>query len=70
MRASIFDEPVHTSQNVLLYRLAHRAMLIVGKDDHIFPFIAKVLDEIGRHVPNIANASPKLPALTKVVDAY
>jgi len=66
----LFGEPVHSSENVLLRWLAHGVLLIVGKDDHILPFIAKVLNEIGGHVPDIVDASPKLSTLTKVVDAY
>lgn len=66
----VLDEPVHRPQDVLLRRLAHRVLLVVCEDDHVFPLIAVVLDKVPRHVPDVVDASPELTALAKVVDAY
>lgn len=66
---SIFDEPMHCAQNILLGRLAHGVLLVVGQYDHVFTSVSKVLGKIGRHVANIVDASAKLAALAKIVDA-
>lgn len=69
VRPGILDQPVHGPQYVLLRRLAHGILLVVGKDDHVLALVAKMLDEIGRHVPDVVDAPPQLAALAKVVDA-
>jgi hypothetical protein len=62
------DKPVHRTQNVLLGRLAHRVLLVIGEYDHVFSPIAKVLHEVGCHVANVVDTSPQLAPLTEVVD--
>ena len=69
IRACFFNKPMHSSEDVLLRRLAHWVLLIVCKNDHILPFVAKILDEIARHVSDIVNATSELSALSEVVDA-
>jgi len=44
VRPRILDQPMHSPENVLLRRLTHRVLLIIRKDDHIFPFVAEVLN--------------------------
>lgn len=66
---SVLDEPVHSSQDILLCWLAHGVLLIVGEDNHILALITEVLNEISRHVPNIIDTASELPALAEVVDA-
>lgn len=66
---SVLDQPVHGPENVLLGRLAHGILLIVCEDDHVFPLVAKVLDEVGRHVAHVVDAASKLATLAKIVDA-
>lgn len=66
---SILDQPVHGTKNVLLCGLAHGVLLVVGENDHILPLIAKLLHQVGRHVPDIVDAPSQLATLAKVVDA-
>lgn len=68
--SSIFNQPVHGTQNVLLGGLAHSVLLIVGQYDHVLSLVSEVLVEIGRHVLRVIDASSQLALLTKVVDAY
>ena len=65
----VFDQPMHSSNNVYLGRLRHGILLIVCEDDHVFPSIAKVAIEIRGHVLYVIDATPQLPSLAKVVDA-
>ena len=44
-------------------------MLVVGENDHVFALVVEILDEVGRHVPNVVDATPKLTALAEIVDA-
>ena len=67
--ASVLNKPVHGAQNVLLGRLAHGALLVVGQGDHIFALVAKGFLEVVGHVLNIVDATSQLALLTKVVDA-
>lgn len=60
---------MHGPQDVLLGGLAHGVLLVIGEDNHIFALVVEVLDEVGRHVPNIVDAAPELTALAEVVDA-
>lgn len=60
---------MHGTQDVLFRRLAHGVLLIIGQDNHVLPFVAKVLDQVARHVLYIVDASAKLPSLSEVVDA-
>lgn len=69
VRSGILDKPVHGTENVLLCRLAHWVLLIIRQDHHVFPAIAEMLRQVGRHVPNIVDTSAQLAALPKVVDA-
>jgi len=63
----ILNKPMHSPENVLLSRLAHGVLLVVCEDNHVLALIAKVFDEVCRHVPDIIDATPKLTALAKVV---
>lgn len=66
---SVLDKPVHGPKDILLRRLAHGVLLVIRQDYHIFSLIAKVLDKISGHIPDIVDAPAKLAALTEVVDA-
>jgi hypothetical protein len=66
---SILDQPVHSSKNVDLCRLAHGVLLVIGQKYHILTGIAKVLVQICRHVLDVVDASAKLALLAKVVDS-
>lgn len=68
IRLRVFHQPMHCPQDVLLRRLAHGILLVVGQDDHIFSGITKVLVQIGGHVFDIVDASSQLPSLAEVVD--
>ena len=59
---------MHRTQNVLLGRLAHRVLLVIGEYDHVFSPIAKVLHKVGSHVANVVDTSAQLAPLTEVVD--
>lgn len=59
---------MHGPQYVLLGRLAHRILLVIGENNHILALVVEVLDEVARHVPNIVDAAPELTALTEIVD--
>lgn len=67
---SVLDKPVHRPQDILLGRLAHRVLLVVGEDHHVLSLVTEVLDEVRRHVPDIVDAPPELPSLAKVVDPH
>lgn len=60
---------MHCPQDILLCRLAHRILLIIGQDNHVLSRIAKIAIEVGRHVLHVVDASPQLSSLPKVVDA-
>lgn len=59
---------MHRSKYVLLCRLAHGILLIIGQDDHVLTRIAEIAIEVGRHVLHIVDASSQLPPLTEVID--
>ena len=59
---------MHSTQYILLGRLAHRILLIIRQEDHVLPCVSKVTIEVCRHVFDIINASSQLPFLTEVVD--
>lgn len=59
---------MHCSEEILLGGLTHGVLLIIGENDHIFPFIPELLIEICRHVFHVVDASSQLTALPKVVD--
>lgn len=65
----ILHQPVHRSQDVLLRRLTHWILLVIGENHHILTSIPEVLVQVGRHVLDIVDASSQLPSLTKVVDS-
>lgn len=69
VRARVLDQPVHGPQYVLLGWLAHGILLVVREDDHILALVPKLLDQVGRHIPDVVDASPQLAALAKVIDA-
>lgn len=60
---------MHGAQDVLLGRLAHGVLLVVGEQDHVLPLVAKVLDQVRGHVAHVIDAAPQLASLAKVVDA-
>lgn len=41
--AGVLDKPVHGAQDVLLGRLTHGVLLVVGENDHIFSLVTEVL---------------------------
>ncbi len=69
IRASILNQPVHRSQDILLRRLAHRVLLIIGKYDHVVPLVTKIVVQECRHVFNIIYATTQLSPLPKIVDS-
>lgn len=69
IRLRILDKPVHSTKDIRLSRLAHRILLVIGKDDHVLPSIAKALVQIGRHILNIIYTATQLALLSKVVDS-
>lgn len=60
---------MHCPQYVLLRRLAHRILLIIGQDDHVLSRIAEIAIEVCRHVLHIVDASSQLSSLPEVIDA-
>lgn len=58
---------MHCSEEILLRRLAHGVLLVVGQDDHVFSLITEVFGEITRHVPYVIDTATKLTSLAKVV---
>lgn len=60
---------MHSAQDVLLGRLAHGVLLVVGEQDHVLPLVAKVLDQVRGHVAHVIDAASQLAALAEVVDA-
>lgn len=68
VRSSILDQPMHGAKNVLLCGLAHRVLLIVCQDNHIFSLITKMFHQISSHVSDIIDTSSQLATLTEVVD--
>ena len=64
----VFDQPMHSPQNVLFRRLAHGVLLIVGQDHHVFTGVSEIAVQVTRHVFHIVDASSQLPFLSKVVD--
>lgn len=60
---------MHGTEDVLLRGLAHGVLLVVGENDHIFPLVAKLLHQVGRHVSDVVDAPSQLASLAKVVDA-
>lgn len=70
IRFRVLDQPMHSSQDVLLGWLTHRVLLVVGQDNHILPCVSKIAVEVCRHVLDVIDATSKLAPLAKVVDAY
>ena len=68
IRPCVLDKPVHGAQDILLGRLAHRVLQVVGQDDHILALVAEVLVQVRRHVLDVVDAAPQLSALPEVVD--
>jgi hypothetical protein len=60
---------MHGSQDILLGRLAHRVLLVVGKNNHILSLITEMLGEVCSHVADIVDTAAELTALAKVVDS-
>ena len=59
---------MHRSQYVLLCRLAHGILLIIGQDDHVLSRIAEIAVEVSRHVLHVVDASSQLSSLPEVID--
>ena len=53
----IFDQPVHGTQYVLFRRLAHRILLVICKDNHVLPCVAKIAVEVCRHIFDVIDAA-------------
>ena len=53
----IFDQPVHGTQYVLFRRLAHGILLVIRKDDHILPRVAKVAVQVCRHILDVIDTT-------------
>ena len=70
IRSRVFHQPVHCSEYILLRRLAHRILLIVCQDDHVFSLVAEMTVQICRHVLDVVDTSSQLASLPEVVDAY
>lgn len=68
IRSRILNQPMHSAQNILLRRLAHRVLQIIRQDDHVLTLIPKVLKQVRRHVLDVVDAPAQLPALPEVVD--
>ena len=64
----ILHQPVHCSKNVCLGGLAHRVLLVIGKQNHILAGVSEVLVEVGRHVLDVVDAPAQLSSLLKIVD--
>lgn len=60
---------MHSPQDVLLGRLAHGVLLVVGEQDHVLPLVSKVLNQVRGHVAHVIDAASQLAALAEVVDA-
>jgi hypothetical protein len=69
VRLSIFDQPVHGAEDIILGRNTHRIPLVVSKNDHIFAPIPKALMQEGGHISDIVDTSIQLIGLAKIVDA-
>ena len=44
--AGILHKPMHGPEDVLLGGLAHWVLLVVCKNNHVLPLVAKVVDEV------------------------
>lgn len=69
VRLRVLNEPMHRPHNVCFSRLAHRILLIVGQEDHVFALVSEMAVEIPAHVLHIIDAAPQLTLLSKIVDA-
>ena len=69
VRLRILHKPVHGTQNILLCGLTDWTLLVVRQDDHVFPLVPKVLNQVGRHVAHVIDAPSELATLAKVIDA-
>ena len=58
---------MHSTDNVLLGRLAHRVLLVVRQDDHVLSCITEILVQVRAHVLHVIDAPSQLPALVEVV---
>lgn len=50
--------------------MAHRVLLVIGQNDHVFPTISVHLVQESGHLRHIVDASSELIGLAKIVDAY
>ena len=69
VRLGIFDKPMHGTENVLFGGLAHRVLLVVGQNNHIFSRVAKIAVQVSGHILDIVNAAAELAFLVEVVYA-
>lgn len=60
---------MHGAQDVLLRRLAHGVLLVIGEQNHVLPLVAKVLDQVRGHVAHVIDTAPQLATLAEVVNA-
>lgn len=61
---------MHGTKDVRLGRLAHRVLLIVGQNDHIFTLVPKEAIEVVGHVFHVVDAPSQLTSLAEIVDTY
>lgn len=64
----ILHKPMHGTEDVCLGGLAHRVLLVIGKNDHVLSSVAKALVQISRQVPSIVDTSTQLAFLVEIVD--
>ena len=60
---------MHGAQDVLFGWLAHGVLLIICKDHHVLPLVAKMLGKVSSHVADVIDTATQLAALAKVVDS-
>ena len=60
---------MHCAKDILLCRLAHRVLLIVRQNHHVFSRVAEVAVQVGGHVFDIIDAAAQLAFLVEVIDA-
>jgi hypothetical protein len=68
MRFGIADQPVHGSHDVCFGRLAHRIVLVVGQNHHVFSAISKLVVQETRHSRDIVDATLERVRLSDIID--
>ena len=60
---------MHCSNDIRFSGLAHRVLLVICQNHHVFPRITKIPIQICRHIFHVIDTTAQLTALAKVVDA-